>query len=116
MANELIRKLVQYVNTCGTLQLDDDLGGARLTVHVKLPEGWNHCHIGSDNDPPTDADFAALEAELKALCHANGVRALGPNCLGFRNDLAEKALKDLSGDTKGASFMKATVTVTEGGK
>ena len=35
---------------------------------------------------------------------------------GFRNDLAEKALKDLSGDTKGASFMKATVTVTEGGK
>ena len=35
---------------------------------------------------------------------------------GFRNDLAEKALKDLGGDTKGASWQKATVTLTEGGK
>jgi NitT/TauT family transport system substrate-binding protein len=35
---------------------------------------------------------------------------------GFRNDLAEKALKDVGGDTKGASWQKATVTVTEGGK
>jgi NitT/TauT family transport system substrate-binding protein len=35
---------------------------------------------------------------------------------GFRNDLAEKALKDLGGDTKGESWQKATVTVTEGGK
>jgi NitT/TauT family transport system substrate-binding protein len=34
---------------------------------------------------------------------------------GFRNDLAEKALKDLGGDTKGESWQKATVTVTEGG-
>ena len=35
---------------------------------------------------------------------------------GFRNDLAEKALKDLGGDTTGESWQKATVTVTEGGK
>ena len=35
---------------------------------------------------------------------------------GFRNDLAEKALKDLGGDTKGESWQKATVTLTEGGK
>jgi len=35
---------------------------------------------------------------------------------GFRNDLAEKALKDLGGDTKGASYTKGTVTLTEGGK
>ena len=61
---DLIRTLVEYVNTCGTLQLDDDFGGARLTVCVKLPEGWNHCHIGSNNDPPTDDDYATLEAEL----------------------------------------------------
>ena len=61
---DLIRTLVEYVNKRGTLQLDDDFGGARLTVCVKLPEGWNHCHIGSDNDPPTDEDLAALEAEL----------------------------------------------------
>jgi NitT/TauT family transport system substrate-binding protein len=35
---------------------------------------------------------------------------------GFRNDLAEKALKDLAGDTTGASWQKATVTLTDGGK
>jgi NitT/TauT family transport system substrate-binding protein len=35
---------------------------------------------------------------------------------GFRNDLAEKALKDLGGDTKGESWQKATVTLTEGGQ
>jgi NitT/TauT family transport system substrate-binding protein len=35
----------------------------------------------------------------------------------WRNDLAEKALAELSGeDTKGESWQKATVTLTEGGK
>ena len=33
----------------------------------------------------------------------------------YRNDLAERALKDLTGDTKGAGFVKGTVEVTEGG-
>ena len=35
---------------------------------------------------------------------------------GFRNDLTEKALKDLGGDTTGSSFQKAVVEVTAGGK
>lgn len=35
---------------------------------------------------------------------------------GFRNDLTEKALKDLGGDTKGTGFQKGVVEVTEGGK
>jgi NitT/TauT family transport system substrate-binding protein len=35
---------------------------------------------------------------------------------GFRNDLAQKALESLGGDTKGDSYTKPTVTVTEGGK
>jgi acyl-CoA synthetase (NDP forming) len=34
----------------------------------------------------------ALEAGLAALCRAHGVRVLGPNCLGYRNNLAEVAL------------------------
>jgi NitT/TauT family transport system substrate-binding protein len=34
---------------------------------------------------------------------------------GFRNDLAEKALANLGGDTKGAGYVKPAVTVTEGG-
>ena len=35
---------------------------------------------------------------------------------GFRNDLAEKALKDLGGDTTGATYVKPPVVATEGGK
>jgi NitT/TauT family transport system substrate-binding protein len=35
---------------------------------------------------------------------------------GYRNDLAQKALDTLGGDTKGASWTKAQVTLTEGGK
>ncbi|MBA3875378.1 MAG: ABC transporter substrate-binding protein [Anaerolinea sp.] len=35
---------------------------------------------------------------------------------GFRNDLTEKALTDLGGDTKGAGFQKGVVELTEGGK
>jgi NitT/TauT family transport system substrate-binding protein len=35
---------------------------------------------------------------------------------GFRNDLAQKALATLTGDTKGTTWQKATVTLTEGGK
>ena len=33
-----------------------------------------------------------LEAQLLALCRAHDVRVLGPNCLGFRNNLAKVAL------------------------
>jgi NitT/TauT family transport system substrate-binding protein len=33
----------------------------------------------------------------------------------YRNDLAEKALQGITEDTKGANFVKGTVTVTEGG-
>ena len=33
----------------------------------------------------------------------------------YRNDLAQKALDQITGDTKGTSFVKGTVTVTEGG-
>jgi len=35
---------------------------------------------------------------------------------GYRNDLAQKALDTVGGDTKGTSWTKAQVTLTEGGK
>ncbi len=35
---------------------------------------------------------------------------------GFRNDLAQEALKNLGGDTMGTGYTKPQVTVTEGGK
>jgi len=44
-----------------------------------------------------------------------GVLKAKPTDGAFRNDLAQQALQGITGDTKGASFQKGTVTVTEGG-
>jgi len=44
-----------------------------------------------------------------------GVLKADPGDGWFRNDLVQKAWEGLSGDTKGTSFVKGTVTVTEGG-
>ena len=44
-----------------------------------------------------------------------GVLKAKPADGAFRNDLAQAALAGITGDTKGASFQKGTVTVTEGG-
>ena len=46
---------------------------------------------------------------------AGKVLDAAPAAGAYRNDLAEAALKNLTGDTKGAAFQKAVVAVTEGG-
>jgi len=48
----------------------------------------------------------ALEGQFLKATPAEGA---------YRNDLAEAALAGITGDTKGASFTKGTVEVTEGG-
>jgi NitT/TauT family transport system substrate-binding protein len=48
----------------------------------------------------------ALEAKVLKATPADGA---------YRNDLAEKALVGITGDTKGTTFTKGTVPVTEGG-
>ena len=50
-----------------------------------------------------------------AIATAGGFLKAAPATGAFRNDLAQKALAALTGDTKGAGFVKGTVTVTEGG-
>jgi NitT/TauT family transport system substrate-binding protein len=57
----------------------------------------------------------ALWDQTIAIAKQYGVLKNDPAADAYRNDLAEKALKDLTGDTKGASFVKGTVQVTEGG-
>jgi NitT/TauT family transport system substrate-binding protein len=58
----------------------------------------------------------ALWDQTIAIAKQYGVLKKDPAADAFRNDLAEKALKDLTGDTTGATWTKATVTLTEGGK
>jgi hypothetical protein len=48
----------------------------------------------------------ALEGKVLTAAPADGA---------YRNDLVEKAWNGLSGDLVGASFVRGTVTVTEGG-
>ena len=55
---------------------------------------------------------AQLEAELKALCESNGVNALGPNCLGFRNILDGVGLGSIPFVEQHAPGTIALVTVS----
>ena len=55
---------------------------------------------------------ARLEAELKVLCESNGVSALGPNCLGFRNILDRVGLGSIPFIEQPAPGTIALVTVS----
>ena len=57
----------------------------------------------------------ALWDQTIAIAKEGGVLKKDPAEGAFRNDLVEKALKDITEDTKGASFQKGTATPTEGG-
>jgi len=58
-------------------------------------------------------DQAAWDQTVKVATDGKIITAAPTN--GFRADLTEKALANLGGDTKGASYQKAVVQVTEGG-
>ena len=60
-----------------------------------------------------EVDQAAWDRTVQVATDAKILTKAPTN--GFRNDLTDKALKDLGGDTKGAAFTKGTVQVTEGG-
>lgn len=58
-------------------------------------------------------DQAAWDQTVTVALDGKIITAAPTN--GFRNDLAEKALENLGGDSKGESFQKGTVEVVEGG-
>ena len=58
-------------------------------------------------------DQAAWDQTVTVALDGKIITAAPTN--GFRNDLAEKALEGLGGDSKGESFQKGTVEVVEGG-
>jgi NitT/TauT family transport system substrate-binding protein len=61
-----------------------------------------------------NTDKAAWDQTMK-IAVDYGVLKATPADGWYRNDLVEKAWNGLTGDTKGAGFVKGTVTVTEGG-
>ena len=60
-------------------------------------------------------DQAAFDRTVQISIDSKVLKA-APSGTAFRNDLAEKALAQITGDTKGESWQPATVTLTEGGK
>jgi NitT/TauT family transport system substrate-binding protein len=95
-----------------------------LKHDAKLPKGhqtWQLNEINALIWPSPNGigitDQAAFDRTVQISLDSNVLKA-APTGKAFRNDLAEKALAALgsSVDTKGASWQKQSVTLTEGGK
>ncbi|HEV8489330.1 MAG TPA: ABC transporter substrate-binding protein [Candidatus Limnocylindrales bacterium] len=91
-----------------------------LKSDAKLPKGhqtWQMNEINALIWPSPNGigimDQAAYDRTIDVALEGKVLTKEPTN--GFRNDLAEKALANLGGDTKGTGYTKPTVTVTEGG-
>jgi NitT/TauT family transport system substrate-binding protein len=99
----------------------DDAVALILTHDAKLPKGhqtWMLNEINSLIWPSPQGvgmmDQAAFDRTVQIATDGKIITKAPTD--GFRNDLAEKALATLTGDTKGADWTKAEVVLTEGGK
>jgi NitT/TauT family transport system substrate-binding protein len=93
-----------------------------LKSDAKLPKGhqtWQLNEISGLIWPSPNGigtiDKAAFDRTVQIAIDGKIIKA-APDDKAWRNDLTEKALKDLGGDTTGASWQKATVILTDGGK
>ena len=68
------------------------LAGLIDTARDAIVAGIGNLVVVSSGFSEIGGEGILREAELKALCSAHDVRILGPNCLGFRNNLASVAL------------------------
>lgn len=68
------------------------LAGLLDTAKDAIAAGIRNLVVVSSGFAEIGGEGLAREAELKALCTAHDVRILGPNCLGFRNNIAQVAL------------------------
>jgi len=92
-----------------------------LKSDAKLPKGhqtWQMNEINALIWPSPNGigimDQAAYDRTVAVALEGKVLTKEPTN--GFRNDLAQKALTDLGGDSKGTGYTKPVVTVTEGGK
>jgi NitT/TauT family transport system substrate-binding protein len=92
-----------------------------LKADAKLPKGhqtWQLNEINALIWPSPNGigvmDDAAYKQTVQVAIDGKIIK--GQPTDGYRNDLAQKALQSLGGDTKGTSYQKQTITLTEGGK
>ncbi len=93
-----------------------------LAADAKLPKGHQTWQLNEINGliwPSPNGigmmDSAAFERTVQVALDGK-ILTKAPDADAWTNTYAEKALKDLSGDAKGESWTKATVTLTEGGQ
>jgi NitT/TauT family transport system substrate-binding protein len=93
-----------------------------LAADAKLPKGhqtWQLNEISSLIWPSPNGigmmDSAAFERTVQVALDGK-LLTKAPDADAWTNTYTEQALKDLAGDTKGISWTKATVTLTEAGK
>ena len=68
------------------------LAGVLDTARDAIAAGVKNLIIVTSGFAELGGEGAEREAELQQMCAQAGVRVLGPNCLGFRNNLAGAAL------------------------
>jgi len=93
-----------------------------LAADAKLPKGHQTWQLNEINGliwPSPNGigmmDSAAFERTVQVALDGK-ILTKAPDADAWTNTYAEKALKDLSGDAKGESWTRATVTLTEGGQ
>ena len=93
-----------------------------LAAGTTLGKGHQDWQMNEVNDLiwPSPAGIGLTDATLWdqtiAVMLEGKIITAAPADGAYRNDLAEQALANLTGDTKGTSFVKGTVTVTENGE
>jgi NitT/TauT family transport system substrate-binding protein len=93
-----------------------------LAADAKLPKGhqtWQLNEISSLIWPAPNGigmmDQAVFDRTVQVALDAK-ILTKTPDATAWTNTYTQQALKDLTGDTTGATWTKATVTLTEGGK
>jgi acyl-CoA synthetase (NDP forming) len=89
---EAVARCTEIAAPVDTAYLCTPLAAVLDTARDAIEAGIRNLVVISGGFAETGAEGAAIEAELAALCRSHGVRVLGPNCLGFRNNLANVAL------------------------
>ncbi|MDG2002216.1 MAG: acetate--CoA ligase family protein [Novosphingobium sp.] len=89
----------QATTSCGAIGEEVETAYLCLPADAVLPAaeeaiaaGIRNLVIVSSGFAEVGSDGAAREEQLRQLCAPTGTRVLGPNCLGYRNNLAKVAL------------------------
>lgn len=89
---ESVRSCVELGDAVDAAFLCVPLAGVLDAARDAISAGIRNMVILTSGFAETGPDGALREAELLSICEASGARMLGPNSLGFRNNLAGVAL------------------------